>query len=336
MGIEFDDCRSYYLEKVQEVKMNRKIAFLIVIMTWFLSTCDSSKTDDSAHYSEQTAPLVSKSHQPESPKVKASSVKSTSSMYGYYVGEFVAVKVNEKKSPMYNNKINISIDSIQGDQILGHSVVAGNYRAFTGTISKSTADTYRIQVKEPGTHQYDGFFSFMLKADRLKGSWIANDKNLAVTGRAYDLKKTNFKYSPDYRLTVEDLRIKTGMFETLAEVFGSQYLTERDKKIDGISYHAEWITEDAVKFNASKKLLSAHDVENMYKRDLEVIRNTIYARHGYSFQNRQMRYFFDHIKWYVPVSVDITKELTEVELKNIKLLKRYENYARAYYDHFGR
>ena len=35
---------------------------------------------------------------------------------------------------MERNKIKISIDSIQKDKIRGHSVVAGNYRPFSGTI----------------------------------------------------------------------------------------------------------------------------------------------------------------------------------------------------------
>ena len=99
---------------------------------------------------------------------------------------------------------------------------------------------------------------------------------------------------------------------------------------------SEYITSDSTKFNASTTLLTTKDVENMYKRDLEVIRNTIYARHGYSFQNREMRYFFDNLTWYIPVSIDVTKELTDIETKNIKLLKRYEKHAASYYDNFGR
>ncbi len=49
-----------------------------------------------------------------------------------------------------------------------------------------------------------------------------------------------------------------------------------------------------------------------------------------------MRYFFDRVEWYIPVSVDVTKELTELEKSNIEILKRYENHAATYYDRFGR
>jgi pyridoxine 5'-phosphate synthase PdxJ len=75
----------------------------------------------------------------------------------------------------------------------------------------------------------------------------------------------------------------------------------------------------------------------MFKGDLEVLRNSIYARHGYSFRNRKMRYIFDnYTEWYMPVSLNVEKELTEIEKKNIDLLKRYENHAAKYYDEFGR
>ncbi|MBK6507347.1 MAG: YARHG domain-containing protein [Ignavibacteria bacterium] len=45
----------------------------------------------------------------------------------------------------------------------------------------------------------------------------------------------------------------------------------------------EKISGDVSSINASNVLLRKSDVENLYKGDLEVIRNSIYARHGYSF-----------------------------------------------------
>jgi hypothetical protein len=99
----------------------------------------------------------------------------------------------------------------------------------------------------------------------------------------------------------------------------------------------EAITKDAVKKNASEVLLKSKDVENMYRADLEVMRNAIYARHGYSFKNPRMRILFDsYVPWYMPLSTDVTGLLTDVEKKNIELIKRYEKHATKYYDVFGR
>lgn len=100
---------------------------------------------------------------------------------------------------------------------------------------------------------------------------------------------------------------------------------------------AETITEKVTKINASKQQLNKSDIENLFKGDLELIRNAIYARHGYSFRNRRMRYIFDnHVNWYVPMNVDVRSQLTELEKENIALLKRYENHAEKYYDEYSR
>ncbi len=75
----------------------------------------------------------------------------------------------------------------------------------------------------------------------------------------------------------------------------------------------------------------------MYKADLEILRNSIYARHGYSFKNKRIRYVFNHhVDWYIPVSIDVRAKLTPLEVANIDLIKRYEGHADRYYDTFGR
>jgi len=87
---------------------------------------------------------------------------------------------------------------------------------------------------------------------------------------------------------------------------------------------------------ASQRLLKAKDVENMMKEDLQFMRNEIFARHGFCFSKRDMRQLFEMEDWYVPNTVDIRGFLTEIEKKNIDLIKRYEKYAEEYGDEYGR
>jgi hypothetical protein len=87
---------------------------------------------------------------------------------------------------------------------------------------------------------------------------------------------------------------------------------------------------------ASTRLLTTDDVENLYKEDLRYMRNEIYARHGYSFKLVEVRSMFDDKDWYMPVSTDVRKRLTAIELKNEQLIKHYEKYAETSYDDFGR
>ena len=87
---------------------------------------------------------------------------------------------------------------------------------------------------------------------------------------------------------------------------------------------------------SSTRTLKVADVENLRPEELRIMRNEIYARHGYSFRLKDMRAHFDEQDWYMPVSNDVSAKLTSVEQKNEQLIKRYEAYGANYYDSFGR
>lgn len=87
---------------------------------------------------------------------------------------------------------------------------------------------------------------------------------------------------------------------------------------------------------SSSKVLKEADVENLKPAELRIMRNEIYARHGYSFKLADMRAYFDKLDWYMPMAVDITTKLTAKEEGNAALIKRYEKYGQEYYDGFGR
>lgn len=86
----------------------------------------------------------------------------------------------------------------------------------------------------------------------------------------------------------------------------------------------------------STRYLDIEEVENLLPEEVEMRRNEIYARHGYSFNNVKIRRVFDAKDWYVPVSIDIRSELTSIEAKNIDLLYNYEEYYEEYYNEYGR
>lgn len=241
-------------------------------------------------------------------------------LYGYYTGDFKAEKYKEGSDLTYTNRITISIDSVNDKEVYGHSVVAGNKRPFSGVLEQM-ADKFNVTVAEPGDDKYDGKFTFEINPaiQAIKGTWKSYDPNLLVTERSYELPKKEYSYNPEQNLPAN---------------VEWQFLYEKDYNIENIG---ESLTKDVTKINASTKLLTKKDVENMHKGDLEIIRNSIYARHGYSFKTRRIRYIFDrYVDWYMPVSDDVRNELTEIELKNIELIKRFEQYADKHYDTYGR
>jgi len=294
----------------------KKVFILLIFALLVSCNKETFKTEDAPESksvesgSKEAAGEVRKTETPDSIK----------KMYGYYTGDFTAVKFNEESEFTYNNRITISLDSIVGDTLYGYSVAAGNNRPFAGKIDYIN-NSYQAKVSEPGDDKYDGEFSFTIYPDsqKIAGVWNSYKKDLMVTMREYNLEKREFAYNKN---------------SSIPEGKNWNTLYESNPKFPD---KIEQISGEISNINASNTLLKNSDVDNLYKGDLEVIRNSIYARHGYSFKNRKMRYFFDNsIEWYMPVSTDVRNNLTDIEKKNIDLIKRFEEHAENYYDEYGR
>ncbi|MDX1907809.1 MAG: YARHG domain-containing protein [Bacteroidia bacterium] len=198
------------------------------------------------------------------------------------------------------NKLSLIIETFGGGTATGRSVCAGNDRPLTGTYEAS-GDGWTMTLREPGDDPYDGVFtvSFRQHDTLMTGTWTPY--KTTTSAKTFTLHRTNFTYNPDYQFNWPSR-------------FG-----------------------DAEDLNASARLLSEADVENEPKATLRIARTAIYARHGYSFKNRDIRNFFEGFMEYTPVTgADLRGQLTAIELKNEALLKRYEDYAEMYYDEYGR
>lgn len=258
--------------------------------------------------------------QTETTVAKTETAKPAHVYYASYVGGFEAEKMDPAQNGTYSNLINITISTLEDGKATGRSIIAGNDRPFNGTYKQSGA-LFEVNAAEPGDDKHDGHFEFTLDTSKLilTGKWYSNDKTIAVPVRKFELNKKTFVYNADNNFdeSIEGAALYTG------------------NESDEGSHEA--VTKKVIEINASKQKLSSKDVENLYKGDLELIRNAIYARHGYSFRNRKMRYIFDGlVDWYVPMNVDVRNDLTALEKENIDLLKRYENHAEKYYDEFSR
>lgn len=60
------------------------------------------------------------------------------------------------------------------------------------------------------------------------------------------------------------------------------------------------------------------------KELLRLMRNEIFARHGYRFANPQLRAYFEACHWYHPVADNSQVKLSDLEQLNVELLKNYE------------
>ncbi len=250
-------------------------------------------------------------------------ITNSNDLLGYWVGIFEAIDYKENVDFTYTNKINVSLDNIDiaTNKVKGHSVVGGNYRPFEGSI-KEEKEKYVIQAKEDGTDKNDGIFQIEITKEKpaMTGNWTAYDSKLPVTKREIQQStKKVFRYDPTVQVS-ENL----------------DFYPVKDTKHKAKNDEIAMAKGDFLKWNASTTLLQPKNIENFKRGDLQILRNSIYARHGYAFKNRIVREVFEMQEWYIPVSADVTKDLTELEKKNAELIKKYEKHAVEYYDSFGR
>lgn len=70
--------------------------------------------------------------------------------------------------------------------------------------------------------------------------------------------------------------------------------------------------------------LSYEDLKGFSKDELRLLRNAIFAKHGYIFKNDDLKNYFGQFTWYAPKYSDINDQLTPVEKKNVGVLKILE------------
>lgn len=230
-------------------------------------------------------------------------------------------------------KITIKINRITQDSVFGQSIVGGNQRPFRGVLS-DRGQKLSFILDEPGKAKDDGRFELSLANDTLQGSWAIYKPNKETSPKkTLKLVQKQFVYNPNFMLNKEFDQVVDWDKPMKQE---SSY-TDEDGKEEIYIEDIYRVASDAIfTMNASTEAFTEESLKNLRKLDLEILRNSIFARHGYSFKKSSLRYFFESSDWYVPVSNNVDNDLTALEKQNITLLKRLEQYATDHYDTFGR
>jgi len=72
-------------------------------------------------------------------------------------------------------------------------------------------------------------------------------------------------------------------------------------------------------------LITVDQLSNLSRRDLRILRNTVYARHGRQFKSKLLQAYFDDMVWYARDPGFTEKRLTKVDITNIRLIKSVED-----------
>ncbi len=314
-----------------------KLFYALICISFFTISCKEAIKNDKKFVAEQSFQEI----QFVEPKVSNNLViNAKNDLLGYWVGDFNANLSDEEMDSIYGNednsnlitrKITFSIDEIKGDSIIGHSIAAGNISMFKGLLYENTAG-FTMQVDEFKKSKTDGKFIVEIKkADSiLKGNWEAyKPAELKIYKRNFELKKKLFVY--DKQAILESTFFNT---DKSKRITNTDTIDNEVEVYEDTEYFST--TEKLFEKNASNEELTSDFVSNLSKADIFILRNSIFARHGFAFRDKQLRMYFEQFDWYMPVFGDVKDELTEIEKKNIDILLRYEKNAEEYYDTFGR
>jgi serine/threonine-protein kinase len=75
---------------------------------------------------------------------------------------------------------------------------------------------------------------------------------------------------------------------------------------------------------ASLRALTRDELLEYSKDDLKIMRNEIFARHGYVFKDPELRAYFNKQSWYVGQYDDVSGFLSPVERQNVEVIKQLE------------
>ena len=257
--------------------------------------------------------------------------------YGIYTGDFAGMEkaIDEYDGSEYDvdmyKKISLKINRITKDSVYGQSIVNGNQRPFRGVFNESSKS---FVLDEPGNDKTDGRFEVKLNGDSLTGKWNAFNKSAVKSPlKTLKLTKKEFVYNPNFMLDKDSNLVDWSNPKDFVE----KYTDTDTGKTESYTTSKNRVASEAIfKLNASKQKLTEKDLKNLRKLDLEIIKNSVFARHGYSFKKETYRNFFEQTDWYIPVSNNVDNELTPMEKENVALLNRFTKYAEYKYDSFGR
>lgn len=108
-------------------------------------------------------------------------------------------------------------------------------------------------------------------------------------------------------------QFNVAVIKAYEDKLGAQNLTQKPKK--------SAVESGLFPFTSTRKI-TYDDICELSEYELKIMRNEIYARHGYIFDSEDMKRFFSQQSWYRPVSKNIT--LSSTERYNVEFIKSYE------------
>lgn len=290
----------------------KKIILPLALLSLFAISCGSESNDDT------------KSTENSSETVNESADADMDEGAGATIEEDLIASIVHKGGAKSEEQILIEemMATMEADESVRNQQVYGHW------VGKFGKNMINITLSNIDGGSIEGYSVCAGNFRKITGT--INDDGSSMLTAKMDEPGTN-QYDGTFEFTV-DLSKKelTGHWTP----FKSEGNSAKDFTLKKKSY--EYDPNIGVYPEGSKEVLSDEFLMDLDEYSLGYMRNEIYARHGYSFKNKEWRYEFEGKDWYIPMGVDIRDLLTDIEIKNIGLIYEYESYYDDYYDEYGR
>lgn len=241
-------------------------------------------------------------------------------------GEFGAVNFSDFINYLIIKKLNINEEVL----ISFNQYIENNFKELRDN------DLVKKQIKQSDYIDIEEYIYIIENSDMDKQAELKEDLNINKQVQQYQndnkrskiLKKLVFGGAIISILLFVVIIVsqKDDVMNPQAEV-GSVYDKEDSNKEFSSEFKNTYFKNDNyIIEDSDRRYLSENELSSFSKSELALIRNEIFARHGYMFNDEPYKTYFNSKSWYHP-NPDIkgdTQEFNDIEKENINLIKKLE------------
>jgi hypothetical protein len=226
-------------------------------------------------------------------------------------GDIVKVQTFDKHKVLvvYDSKENIQEALIELNSSLGKLVIKN-----------------RINYELAGKYIDKKGKKYIFYPNNLKASGLSNQTNYSFEYE-YEFPIKVITFNENQSFFYEQIEDGLIFYKAQKDEYGDWEKSDRLMKLTKI----EWINhtdKQDLKGKypfASTEILIKGILFYFDNNELRIIRNEIFARHGYKFKTAEMRTYFESQDWYLGIYDNVNDKLTELEKLNIQLINKAEN-----------
>ena len=229
--------------------------------------------------------------------------------YNKFKSYFIQAKIDSKEK---QKKIPISIASnILGDEIVNENVVDIYTFEF---IAIGNNETFVIEIERPQGGYTNTYYILSFYNEILSKTEIIGFNALDIDGGTRcELNMVN-----DTLLEVKSEEVEYNESREEKKVFNTEYNYYVIDKRGFYKVKTGSVEKARLYPQASLRILGMTELKGMEKADLDIMRNEIFADHGYIFKTEKWNKYFASQDWYNPRFEDVTDKLSIIEKINIK------------------